>query len=119
MRSTNLICSSLLRAFQMLFAIVVLGLSTALLKTHNDPLVLAAAHWLDWTTTNTPAILPLAVAVGSLSLVAAIFNLTIAWTDFLREYIEMLIDMVVIGANLVAGTVSIYRTPNTVFCINN
>jgi ABC-type phosphate transport system permease subunit len=109
MRSKNLICSSVLRSLQMLFAIVVLTLSTTLLKNHNDPLALTKKfiRWDEKSETKAPAVLPLAVAVGSLSLVTAVFSLAIAWTNFLREYMEMLIDLVVMIANIVVGIVSI------------
>jgi hypothetical protein len=101
----NLVSTSLLRGFQMLFAIVVIGLSTTLLKnyTHGHDIPSRAP------TSPYPHIMPVAIIVGSLSLAAAVFNLVIAWTQFLREYIEMLIDVVVIFVNIVAGAVSIDR----------
>lgn len=94
----DLFVSSGLRGFQMLFAVVVLGLSVTLIKGHYDShktLPLPAA----------PFVLPLSAAIGAITFVAAIFNLAIAWTNFLRDYVEMLVDMVIIVANMAAGTV--------------
>jgi hypothetical protein len=102
----NLLVSSVLRGFQTLFAIIVLGLSVTLVKDHNN-------HDEHEGYPGPPAILPLAAAIGALSLVAAVFSLAIAWTDFLREYIEMLVDLVVIMANIVGGTVGIADCKDT------
>jgi hypothetical protein len=99
----NLVTSSVLRGFQMLFASVVIGLSVTLSKTYNNQYAFDAY-------TRPPTLLLLCTAVGGLSLVAAIFNFVVAWTECLREYIEMLVDIVVILANLVTGTVCIAST---------
>jgi uncharacterized membrane protein (UPF0182 family) len=95
----NIITSSALRGLQILFAIVVLGLSVTLVKDHND-------HDEGVDYSSIPAILPIATGIGAISLVAAVFSLTIAWTNFLREYIEMLVDIVIVLINIVGGTVS-------------
>ena len=81
----NLLVSSALRGSQALFAIVVLGLSVTLVKDHNN-------HDGIQGYPNVPTILPLAAAIGSLTLVAAVFSAVVAWTNFLREYMEMLVD---------------------------
>jgi hypothetical protein len=96
----NLLASSVLRGIQMLFAIVVIGLSVTLVKGHND-------HNGFTGLSKPPTILPLATAIGALSLVTAVFSLFVSWTDLLREYIEMLVDVVVIMANITGGTVRI------------
>ena len=99
----NLLVSSALRGSQALFAIVVLGLSVTLVKDHNN-------HDGIQGYPNVPTILPLAAAIGSLTLVAAVFSAVVAWTNFLREYMEMLVDAVIALANIVGGTVCIaYR----------
>jgi hypothetical protein len=95
----NIITSSALRGLQILFAIVVLGLSVTLVKDHND-------HGGDLGYSSVPAILPISTGIGAISMVAAVFSLTIAWTNFLREYIEMLVDVVIVLINIVGGTVS-------------
>jgi hypothetical protein len=98
----SLLSNSALRGLQMLFAIVVLGLSATLTKTYT-----LGIETETYGNFRAPTSLTLATAVGGLSLVAAVFNLVVAWTDCLREYIEMLVDVVVILANMVAGTVCI------------
>lgn len=96
----NLLSSSGLRGLQMLFGIVVLGLSITLIKGQSK-------RWDDGRTAPAPpTILPLAAAIGAVSLAAAIFSLVIAWTNLLREYIEMAVDVVVILLNIVGGVVS-------------
>ncbi|KAF2032181.1 hypothetical protein EK21DRAFT_110129 [Setomelanomma holmii] len=96
----NIIISSALRALQILFAVVVLGLSVTLVKDHNNHGGYGDAGW-----SSVPTILPLAAGIGAISLAAAILSLAIAWTNFLREYIEMLVDVVVIVVNIVGGTI--------------
>jgi hypothetical protein len=102
----NLLASSVFRGLQMLFAVVVVGLSVTLVKNHNN-------HNDHEGYPGPPIILPLATALGALSLVAAVLSLAIAWTNFLREYIEMLVDVVVIMANIVGGTVCIEHVVKT------
>ena len=94
----NLITSSVLRGFQMLLAVVVLGLSVTLIKDHNN-------HNRISGFSSAPVILPLGVAIGAVTLVTAVFSLTVAWTNFVHEYIEMLVDVVIIMANVVGGMV--------------
>jgi len=96
----NLFSSSALRGMQMLLGVVVLGLSVTLINGHNQ-------GWKNQGNAPAPpSILPLAAAIGAVSLVAAIFSLVIAWTNFLREYIEMAVDVAVILLNIVGGVVS-------------
>ena len=91
----NLLVSSVLRGAQMLFGIIVLGLSVTLIKDQNDH----GDYPGPWS--SAPVALTLSAAIGALSLAAAILSLTIAWTDCLREYIEMLVDVIVVVANVV------------------
>jgi hypothetical protein len=63
----------------------------------------ALLHRRSWLA---PWTLSLATAIGALSLVAAVFSLVIAWTNLLREYIEMVVDVIVVVANMVGGVVS-------------
>jgi hypothetical protein len=51
----------------------------------------------------------LSAAIGAITLVTTIFNLIIAWTNFLQDYIEMAVDVVIIVANMAGGTVSFLR----------
>jgi hypothetical protein len=111
MQTKNLVSNSLLRGLQMLFAIIVIGLSVTLIKTHNT--TAAEASKLSETYASfpkAPTILSLAAAVGGLSLVAAVFNLCVTWTEFLSVYVETLTDVVVLAANVVVGLVSL-RAP--------
>lgn len=98
----NLIIGSGLRGLQVVFALVVLGLSATLIKTHGTN---GEGYW-EYKTSGIPPTLSLATAIGAVTLMAAIFNLVVAWTDLLREYIEILIDLVIMVANVVCGTVS-------------
>jgi hypothetical protein len=100
----NIFASTVLRGLQMLFSLVVIGLSVTLVKNHNN-------HGGEEGYPGPPTILPLSTGIGALSLVAAVFSLAIAWTNCLREYIEMVVDVVVIAANVVAGTVRIAQSP--------
>jgi hypothetical protein len=94
----NLIIASVLRGFQILFSLFIFGLSIMLVNDHN--LHSGQPGW-----PRVPIVLPLAIAIGALSLLAAVFNLVIAWTEYLREYIEMAVDVVVVIANMVGGVV--------------
>lgn len=87
-----------LRRFQMLFGIFVLGLSVTLVKGHY------ASHGI-LNYSGVPLILPLSAAIGVFTFSVAILNLAIMWTNFLRDYIEMVIETIVIVANMVVGTV--------------
>ncbi|KAH4608101.1 hypothetical protein HBH82_085900 [Parastagonospora nodorum] len=98
----NLLSSSVLRGLQMLFGIVILGLSITLIKSQRKAWEGSA---LDIIAPAPPTILPLAAAIGAISLAAAVFSLVIAWTNILREYIEMLVDVVVIMLNMVGGVI--------------
>jgi hypothetical protein len=98
MSRVNLLVVSGLRGFQILFAVVVLGLSVTLIKGHTtieDSRV----------KTGPPPMLSLSVAIGAVTLVAAIASLAIAWTNCLREYIELVIDVTIVVVNMVGGTV--------------
>jgi hypothetical protein len=88
----------------MLFSLIVIGLSVTWVKNHNN-------HGGEEGYPGSPTILPLSTGIDALSLVAAVFSLAIAWTNCLRGYIEMMVDVVVIAANVVAGTVRIAQTP--------
>jgi hypothetical protein len=99
----NLIIASVLRGFQILFALVIFGLSIMLVNDHN-------LHGGQPGWPRVPIILPLAITIGALSLSAAVFSLVISWTNYLREYIEMLVDVVVVLANIVGGVVRLEST---------
>ena len=94
----TLIPSSILRGLQSLLAIVVLGLSVTLIKGHNPD------HYKDLS--GVPKLLFLAACIGGLTLAGAITGFVLACTEFLRGYFEVLIDIVVLLANLVGGVVS-------------
>lgn len=86
-----------LRGFQMLFAVVVLGLSVTLIKGHTtfeDSRV----------KTGPPPMLSSSVAIGAVTLIAAVASLSIAWTNCLREYIELVIHVIIVVVNMVGGT---------------
>jgi hypothetical protein len=96
----NLVAGSVLRGLQMLFSIVVIGLSVTLVKDH-------IGHRDTKDFPGPLAILPLSTGIGAVSLVAAVFSFVIAWTNFLHEYFEIMVDVVTIAANVVGGIVCI------------
>jgi hypothetical protein len=93
----TLIPSYILRGLQALLGIIVLGLSVTLIKGH-DPRHLSLSH--------VPSLLPFAAGIGGLTLAGAFAGFMLAWTEFLRGYFEIVIDVVVLFANLVGGVVS-------------
>jgi hypothetical protein len=101
----------------MLFALVVLGLSATLVAKHNDGIKQNSTEHQQ--ISGVPMVLVLATTIGVLSLVTAIFNLIIAWTEVLREHVEILVDLVVMVANVVCGTVRSHkRTRKLLSCSN-
>jgi hypothetical protein len=76
----NLLCCSLLRGLQILFAIVVLGLSVTLITSHNRTADMLSKNDDGVKFSRAPASLYLAAAIGALSLVTAAFNLCISCT---------------------------------------
>lgn len=106
---TNLWIGTALRGLQILFGIVVLGISVTLAKQHYDYTGITPEQIKMIKDTGTlsgvPFILPWASTVGAITFVTGIANLAIAWTSRCREHIEMLIDIVIMFANVAAGTV--------------
>lgn len=92
-----------MRGFQMLLAIVVLGLSVNLIKDHNNHVL---TNDYDYTYSPAPTVLSISAAIGGVTLVAVALNLVVAWTGCLREYIELLVDVILVVANLIGGIVS-------------
>lgn len=99
----GLVVTSALRGFQMLLAIVVLGLSVNLIKDHNNHVL---TNDYDYTYSPAPTVLSISAAIGGVTLVAVALNLVVAWTGCLREYIELLVDVILVVANLIGGIVS-------------
>lgn len=104
MKDKTVLVSTVLCGFQMLFSIVVLGLSVTLTKDHyNRPY----DSYVDISkASGAPTILPLRAGIGAVTIVAVILNCAIEWTDFLRRYINMVVDVIVILINVVGGIVS-------------
>ena len=94
----TLIPSSILRGLQALLAVIVLGLSITLINGHNP----ANSAVLS----SVPTILPFTAAIGGLTFVGALAGFILAWTEFLRGYFEIMLDIAVLLANLVGGVVS-------------
>ncbi|KAJ8110532.1 hypothetical protein OPT61_g6654 [Boeremia exigua] len=78
-----------IRGTQTLFAVVVLGLSSSLIKGH----VLG----------NVPATLGFAAFAGSVSLVGALLGFAAPWVQLLQGQFGVLIDAVLVGINLAGG----------------
>jgi hypothetical protein len=98
----DLLSGSVLRGFQMLFFVVVLGLSVTLVKHYGD-----GWEQQDQQRPSAPWTLSVATGIGALSLVAAVFSLVITWTNLLREYIKIVVDRIVVVVNVVGGVTSI------------
>jgi hypothetical protein len=113
----NLLCSTALRSIQVLFALVVIGLSATLVAKHNGGV--KSMSDVNKQFSGVPMVLVMATITGVLSLVAAMFNLFIAWTDMLREYIEILVDLIVMVGNVVCGTVRIRKSSTCVLSLAN
>ena len=92
----TLIPSSLLRTLQALFGIIVLGLSVTLIRGHNP---------LHWTVSKLPTLLPFSAAIGGLTVAGALLGFVLSWTEFLRGFFEIILDIAVLLANLVGGVV--------------
>ena len=92
----TLIPSSILRTLQALFGIIVLGLSVTLIRGHNP---------LHWTVSKLPTLLPFSAAIGGLTVAGALLGLVLSWTEFLRGFFEIILDIAVLLANLVGGVV--------------
>ncbi|KAH8723894.1 marvel domain-containing protein [Phaeosphaeriaceae sp. PMI808] len=90
-----------LRGLQIIFAMGIINLSITLIKEHN-------AH-ANSGRSRFPITLPAVTAIGILSLVAAVSNFFTSWTNFLYEYMEMIVDAAIIMMNIVGGTVMTIR----------
>lgn len=105
---TNLWINTALRALQMLFGIIVLGNSVTLAKGFYDgvdPERKDTYEAAELKYSSVPFILPWASTVGALTFIAGGVSIFIAWTEYFGEYVEMLIDAIIVFANVVAGTV--------------
>jgi cytochrome bd-type quinol oxidase subunit 2 len=96
-----LIPSSILRGLQALFAIIVLGLSVTLIKTHNPE------H--DSKVSHAPKILTCTAGIGGLTRAGALAGFVLAWTEFLRGYFEVVLDIGILLINLLGGVVRSLR----------
>ena len=95
----TLIPLSILRGLQALFGIIVLGLSITLIKGHNPKHAVPSMS-------DVPKLLPLAAGIGGITLAGSLIGFLLSWTEFLRGYFEVAIDIVILLANLVGGVVS-------------
>lgn len=60
----------------------------------------------DFDLSRAPALLPFSAGIGSVTLTGAVISLVLGWTEFPRGYFEVIIDIVVLLANVVGGVVS-------------
>jgi hypothetical protein len=81
----------ILRAFQALFGIVILGLSVTLIRGH---------HW-----GNLPNTLGYAVFVGGVTILAALVGVAATWVSFLEGIVGVAIDGLVALLNIAGGIV--------------
>ncbi|KAH7402762.1 marvel domain-containing protein [Pyrenochaeta sp. MPI-SDFR-AT-0127] len=86
---SNPIINFVVRGFQFLFAIIVLGLSVSLIRDH---------HW-----GNLPATLGFAAFVGGVSIVGALLGIAASWVTFLEGTIGLIIDGLVAIINVAGG----------------
>lgn len=92
MALSSSILSLVLRGFQFLFGIVVLGLSVTLIRGHHYG--------------STPASLGFGAAVGGISILASLFGIAATWISFLEGIIGLAVDSVVALINIAGGVVS-------------
>lgn len=85
-----------LRAFQLLFGIVILGLSVTLVRNHN--------------LGTLPSVLGYAAFLGGATIVAALIGLVATWVSILEGFVGMAIDAVAAILNLAGGIVRISLT---------
>ena len=94
-----LLPATILRLIQALLGIITLGLSITLIK-----------GWAPVRTgiSRAPILVPFSAGIGGVTLIGAALGLVLAWTELLRGYFEVVIDLVVLLANEVGGVVSTY-----------
>jgi|SRR5690242_5788185 len=92
MASTSPIFTFAIRGTQALFAIVVFGLSTTLIKGHKFG--------------SLPSTLGFVAFVGGISFVTALLGIASHWVKILQGKAGMLIDVVIAGLNVAGGVVS-------------
>lgn len=81
-----------LRAFQALFGIVILGLAVTLIRGH------------EWG--NLPSSLGYAAFVGGITILAALIGIAAVWLEFLDGIIGLAVDGLVAVLNIAGGIVS-------------
>ena len=79
------------RAFQLLFGIVILGLSVTLIRGH---------HW-----GALPATLGYAAFLGGVTIIAALVGVAAVWITFLEGIVGMAIDVLAALLNIAGGIV--------------
>ncbi|KAF2856989.1 hypothetical protein T440DRAFT_503584 [Plenodomus tracheiphilus IPT5] len=77
------------RAFQILFSLVVLGITISLIQGHKSGPI--------------PSALAFAVIIGAVSLVGGILNLASSFLEFLHDQLTLIIDGVVLLSNATGG----------------
>lgn len=60
----------------------------------------------DFGLSRAPALLPFSAGIGGVTLIGAAIGLVLGWTEFLRGYYQVIIDIVVLLSNVVGGVVS-------------
>lgn len=96
MPSTNPVLTFTIRGTQALFAIVVFGLTTSLIKGHH--------------LGSLPHTLIFVALVSGFSLTGAAVGIIANWATKLQGQIEVLVDAVVVILNVAGGTVSLKGT---------
>lgn len=81
----------ILRAFQFLFGVVILGLSVTLIRGH---------HW-----GSLPSSVGYGAFLGGISIVAALIGFAATWVTFLEGIVAAIIDAVVAILNIAGGIV--------------
>lgn len=99
MSLTSPVVAFAIRGVQALFAIVVFGLSTTLIKGHK--------------VGSLPLTLGFVAFVGGVSFVAALLGIASHWIKVLQGKVGMVVDAVIVGLNLAGGIAS----PTRDFCI--
>lgn len=91
MSSSSPVLTFAIRGTQALFAIVVFGLSTSLIKGHH--------------LGSLPSTLGFAAFAGAISVISALLGIAAHWMQVLQGKVGVLMDAVMAGINIAGGIV--------------
>ena len=89
---SNPLVNFIVRGFQFIFGVVILGLSVSMIRDH---------HW-----GNLPSTLGFAAAVGGVTILGALIGITATWISLLEGFVGLIVDGFVAIINAAGGIVS-------------